>query len=147
VLPLIFIIALGSDYTIHLLWSHRIVGDLREVFRTVGKAILFSFVTTLGPFIIFTGIQDLSVRKTMVATAIAIVFIFITTILTVPAVYKVEARKRDEDSEDGDDEEDEERPPEPPMYVAPQPSPEQPLLAVRRPKRTRDEDRRPGHAS
>lgn len=119
VLPLIFIIALGTDYTVHLLWSNRVVGDLREVFRTVGKAILFSFVTTLGPFVIFIGIQDLSVRKTMLATTIAIFFIFVVTILTVPAMYPVSGKE----------------PPEPEAtYEVDVPDDEPELVAVKRPK-------------
>lgn len=121
VLPLIFIIALGTDYTVHLLWSNRVVGDLREVFRTVGKAILFSFLTTLGPFVIFIGIQDLSVRKTMLATAIAIFFIFVITILTVPALYPVRAREPPE-------------PKEPTEVDVPQEPEEPKLVAVKRPK-------------
>ena len=95
VLPLIFISAVGTDYAVHMCWSIRQVGNAWEVFQTTGKAILFSFVTALGPFLIFTGIQDLSVRKTMVATALAIVLIFIVTILTIPAFYP--PRKDDEE--------------------------------------------------
>lgn len=91
VIPVVFIIALGSDYTIHLIWSFRRVGSVREVFRTTGKAILFSWVTTIGPFLIFVGIQDLSVRKTMVATALAITIIFVATLLIVPIFYPPES--------------------------------------------------------
>jgi predicted RND superfamily exporter protein len=95
VLPLIFIISLGTDYVIHLLWSFRVVGDNREVLRTVGKAILFSFITTVVPFIIFMGIQDLSVRKTMLATTLAIGLIFTVTLLVVPALYKIKGAGED----------------------------------------------------
>ncbi len=91
VIPIVFIIALGSDYTVHLIWSFKKVGSVREVFRTTGKAILFSWVTTIGPFLIFIGIQDLSVRKTMVATALAITIIFVATLLIVPIFYPPES--------------------------------------------------------
>lgn len=89
VIPTIFIISLGTDYTVHLIWSFIKVGNVREVFRTTGKAIFFSWVTTIGPFLIFTGIQDLSVRKTMIATALAITIIFLATLLIVPIFYPV----------------------------------------------------------
>lgn len=92
VIPVVFIIALGSDYTVHLIWSFTRVGSVREVFRTTGKAILFSWVTTIGPFLIFVGIQDLSVRKTMVATALAITIVFVATMLIVPVFYPPEAK-------------------------------------------------------
>jgi hypothetical protein len=61
--------------------------------RTTGKAILFSWVTTIGPFLIFVGIQDLSVRKTMVATALAITIIFVATLLIVPIFYPPEPKE------------------------------------------------------
>jgi predicted RND superfamily exporter protein len=92
VIPIVFIISLGTDYTVHLIWSFKKVGSVREVFRTTGKAILFSWVTTIGPFLIFIGIQDLSVRKTMVATALAITIIFLATLLIVPIFYPPERK-------------------------------------------------------
>lgn len=94
VIPIIFIIALGSDYAIHLVWSIIQVGNTREVFRTTGKAIFFSWLTTAGPFVIFVGIQDLSVRKTMIATVLAVTIIFVVTMLTIPAFYKVGGRPK-----------------------------------------------------
>lgn len=94
VIPVVFIIALGSDYTVHLIWSFKMVGNIREVYRTTGKAILFSWVTTIGPFLIFVGIQDLSVRKTMVATALAITIIFVASLLIVPIFYPPEPKRR-----------------------------------------------------
>ena len=93
VIPLVFIIALGSDYSVHMIWSFYRVGNVREVFRTTGKAILFSWVTTVGPFLIFIGIQDLSVRKTMIATALAITIIFVVTMLVIPSFYPLLGRR------------------------------------------------------
>jgi predicted RND superfamily exporter protein len=93
VIPTIFILALGTDYSIHLIWSIFRVGEPREVFASTGKSILFSWMTTVGPFLIFTGIQDLSVRKTMIATALAVTIIFVVTMLVVPSLYPL-ARRR-----------------------------------------------------
>jgi len=92
VLPLIFISAIGTDYAVHLVWSIKQTGDAREVWRTTGKAILFSWITTVGPYLIFVGIQDLSVRKTMVATVLAITIIFIVTLLVIPSLYRVRGK-------------------------------------------------------
>ncbi|MBI2077001.1 MAG: MMPL family transporter [Euryarchaeota archaeon] len=93
VIPIVFIIALGTDYSVHLIWSFKRAGNVREVFRTTGKSILFSWLTTIGPFLIFVFIQDLSVRKTMLATALAITIIFFVTIMTVPVFYPLEPRE------------------------------------------------------
>lgn len=93
VLPLIFISAIGTDYAVHLVWSIKRVGDAREVWRTTGKAILFSWITTVGPYIIFVRIQDLSVRKTMIATVVAITIIFIVTLLVIPSFYRVRSAR------------------------------------------------------
>ncbi|HLE47923.1 MAG TPA: hypothetical protein VI818_06465, partial [Candidatus Thermoplasmatota archaeon] len=98
VIPIVFIIALGSDYTVHLIWSFKRAGSVREVFRTTGKSILFSWLTTMGPFVIFVFIQDLSVRKTMLATALAITIIFFVTMMTVPVFYPLEAKSRPPES-------------------------------------------------
>lgn len=114
VIPIVFIISLGSDYAVHLIHSIRKVGNVREVFRTTGKSILFSWITTIGPFIIFIGIQDLSVRKTMIATALAITIIFVVTMMTVPVFYRVEPKT-------------------PPAAPTPPPVPV-PLVARKRPK-------------
>lgn len=121
VLPLIFISAIGTDYAVHMAWAIREVGDAREVFRTTGKAVLFSWMSTAVPFAIFMYIQDLAVRKTMIANVIAITLIFLCTMLVVPAFYPVQA---------------ESRPPVSSMTApaAPPPTRPAPLTAVRRAK-------------
>ncbi|HLE96156.1 MAG TPA: hypothetical protein VI997_02195, partial [Candidatus Thermoplasmatota archaeon] len=86
-LPIIFISAIGSDYALHLATSVRGSKDLLETFRTTGKAILFSFVTTFGAFLIYTQVSNLAVRRTMIATTIATVIIFAATLLIVPMMY------------------------------------------------------------
>lgn len=99
VLPLIFISAVGTDYAVHLVWAIKQVGDATEVWQTTGKAIFFSWVTTIGPFIIFVFIQDLSVRKTMIATVLAISIIFVCTLLVIPSFYPLHKKKRDGEGE------------------------------------------------
>lgn len=119
VIPIVFIICLGTDYTVHLIWSTKRTQQVRQVFLTTGKSIFFSWITTVGPFLIFIGIQDLSVRKTMLATALAITIIFVVTMLVVPSFYPVE-----------------ERPVARPVPPLPQHAPTVPaLVAVKRPKR------------
>lgn len=87
-LPLVFIYAIGSDYGLHLALGAKASGSMEETFRTTGKAVLFSAVILTGAFLIFTGMSNLAVRRTMLATAAAIVVMFIVTMLLVPALYK-----------------------------------------------------------
>ncbi|HWG89677.1 MAG TPA: MMPL family transporter [Candidatus Thermoplasmatota archaeon] len=93
-LPLIFIFAIGSDYGLHLALSCEESKDPEETFLTTGKAILFSAITTLGAFLIFTQMSNVAVRRTMIATSLAICVIFFTTMLLVPLFYPVKKRKR-----------------------------------------------------
>lgn len=124
VLPLIFISAIGTDYAVHLVWTTRQVGNAREVWRTTGKAILFSWITTMGPFLIFTQIQDLSVRRTMLATVLAVVLIFLCTLLIIPLFFPVGRRE-------GDPVAVHEAPPAPTIHPAPTA-----VVAIKRPKPT-----------
>lgn len=90
-LPLVFIYAIGSDYGLHLALSAKSSGSMPETFRTTGKAVLFSGIILFGAFLIFTGISNLAVRRTMLATAAAIVVMFVVTMLLVPALYRPKA--------------------------------------------------------
>lgn len=87
-LPLVFIYAIGSDYGLHLALSAKASGSMEDTFRTTGKAVLFSAIILFGAFLIFTGMSNLAVRRTMIGTAAAIVVMFVTTMLVVPALYK-----------------------------------------------------------
>lgn len=90
-MPLVFIYCIGSDYALHLaLDLHR--GDtLRRTFSTVGKAVLFSAATDLGAFALFVPMENLMMRKSMLATTLAILVIFALTLLTVPLFYRRQA--------------------------------------------------------
>lgn len=87
-LPLVFIYAIGSDYGLHLALSAKESGSMEETFRTTGKSVLFSAIILFGAFMIFTGISNLAVQRTMLGTAAAIVVMFVVTALLVPALYK-----------------------------------------------------------
>ncbi|HUR26070.1 MAG TPA: MMPL family transporter, partial [Candidatus Thermoplasmatota archaeon] len=90
VLPMAFIIAIGTDYGIHFMWNIKQTGDAREVFESTGKAVLFSAITTTGAFTFFIAVQNVAVSRTMFATMLAFVVIFVVTLLTIPAFFKVE---------------------------------------------------------
>lgn len=86
-LPLVFIMSIGSDYAVHLVWGMEKVKDANRVWGTVGRAIFASAITTLGSFALFTPMRNLMMRSSMIATAIAIAMIFIVTILVIPLFY------------------------------------------------------------
>ena len=97
-LPLVFIFCMGSDYALHLAMRCRRTKDTFATFEGVGKGVLYSFLTTWGSFLVFTQISDLAGRRGMVATAIAIAVVFVTTLLVVPVFYPVkkqQAKARD----------------------------------------------------
>jgi predicted RND superfamily exporter protein len=101
-LPIAFIIAVGTDYALHFMWNIKQTGNPREVFESTGKAVLFSFVTTSGAFVFFIFLQNVAVSRTMIATTIAFVVIFIVTMLSIPSFFKVRERgwRPDEPTED-----------------------------------------------
>lgn len=88
-LPLAFIVAIGTDYGVHFMWNIKQTGDAREVFGGTGKAVLFSAITTTGAFMFFILVQNVAVSRTMIATTLAFVVIFVATILTVPVFFRV----------------------------------------------------------
>ena len=88
-LPIAFIVAIGTDYALHFMWNIKQTGNPREVFESTGKAVLFSFLTTTGAFTFFIYLQNVAVSRTMIATTIAFFVIFVVTMLTVPAFFKV----------------------------------------------------------
>jgi predicted RND superfamily exporter protein len=89
VLPMAFIIAIGTDYGIHFMWNIKQTGNAREVFESTGKAVLFSAITVTGAFMFFILVQDVAVSRTMVATALSFVVIFVVTLITVPIFFRV----------------------------------------------------------
>jgi uncharacterized protein len=93
-LPMAFIIAIGTDYAIHLMWNIRRTGDPRAIFATTGKAVLFSTLTTICAFAVFILVQNVAVARTMVATTVAFAVIFAVTLLVVPVFFPVAGKTR-----------------------------------------------------
>ncbi len=86
-LPLVFIMAIGSDDAIHLIWNMEQTNDRARVYRFVGKAVTLTTVTTLAAFIIFSFQTDLLVKRTLLATAVAVVVMWLSTVAVVPLFY------------------------------------------------------------
>ncbi len=86
-LPMVFIMAIGSDDAIHLIWNMEQTRDRNRVYRFVGKAVLLTSVTTLVAFSIFSLQTDLLVRRTLLATAVSVVVMWLATMLVVPCFY------------------------------------------------------------
>jgi predicted RND superfamily exporter protein len=95
-LPLVFVFNIGSDYAIHMIWNIRQVGDVDQVFSSVGKAIFFSALTDIGAFLLFTswipglsGIRNLPAQEAIEATVLAIAIIFFGTVIIAALFYDV----------------------------------------------------------
>ncbi len=86
-LPMAFIMSIGSDYAVHLAWNLERAARADHVFATTGKSVMFSAVTDGGAFLIFTGMQYLLMQRAMVATSLAIGVIFAATVLVIPLFY------------------------------------------------------------
>jgi predicted RND superfamily exporter protein len=86
-LPAVFITSIGADYAIHMTWNLIKNPDRDEVYGVVGKAVLFSAITDIGAFAIFTQTQNVAASEAMVATVIAIAVMFVVTILVMPIFY------------------------------------------------------------
>lgn len=93
-LPMAFIVAIGTDYAIHFMWNIRQTKDPRKVFESTGKAILFSTITTTVAFSVFVFLQNVAVRRTMIATTFSFLVIFVVTLLVVPVFFRVQAKGR-----------------------------------------------------
>jgi predicted RND superfamily exporter protein len=88
IFPLVFIVSIGSDFAVHLVWNVWQRGDEHKVYATTGKAILFSALTAAGVFLVFTLMYLVSVTQIMSALVIAIIATFVCTVLTVPLFLK-----------------------------------------------------------
>ncbi len=95
-LPAVFITSIGSDYAIHMTWNLINNPDREEVYGVVGKAVLFSAITDIGAFAIFTQTQNVAASKAMVATVLAIGVMFLVTVLVVPLFYPLDPAEADE---------------------------------------------------
>jgi predicted RND superfamily exporter protein len=92
--PLIFIVCIGSDYGLHLCWRLSRREPPERVYRTTGKAILFSAATDGGVFALFVLIRLVSASQVMEAVALAVLAVFVATTILVPAAYGAPPRGR-----------------------------------------------------
>ncbi len=86
-IPIAFITSLGSDYAVHLTWNLEKQPDAKFVFRTVGKAIVYSGFTTAVSFWIFTRGAIRGSYEMFEAAVIAIILMTVVTLICVPLFY------------------------------------------------------------
>ncbi len=87
-LSLIFITSIGSDYAAYLVYKFRDTNDLQGTLRTTGRAVLFSAMTDAGAFFIFSMTRVRSGGDMLLGAALAIVAIFLATLLIVPGLLR-----------------------------------------------------------
>lgn len=88
-IPIAFITSLGSDYAVHMIMNFERTGDRPWVYRTVGKAILYSAFTTGGAFLLFTRGAIRGSWEMFEASVAAIVIITVATLLAMPLIYRL----------------------------------------------------------
>lgn len=86
-LPMVFIMAIGTDDAVHLIWNMELSEDRNKVYRFVGKAVLLTSITTFVAFGLFAQQTDLLVTRTLLATAAAVMVMWLATMLIVPLFY------------------------------------------------------------
>ncbi len=96
-LPLVFIMAIGTDDAVHLIWNMERTHDRRRVYRFVGQAVLLTSVTTFVAFSIFSRQTDVLVTRTLLATAMAVILMWVATMMVVPLFYPVPEAAVDRD--------------------------------------------------
>jgi predicted RND superfamily exporter protein len=87
-IPTSFITSIGSDYAVHLAYAMHQGERPREVFRTVGKGVVFSASTALISFLIFSRGAIRGSYEMFVACVAAIIIITTLTFLAVPLFYR-----------------------------------------------------------
>ncbi|MGB0653187.1 MAG: efflux RND transporter permease subunit [Thermoplasmatota archaeon] len=86
-LPIVFIMAIGSDDAIHLIWNMEQSSDRAKVYRFVGQAVFLTSITTFIAFGIFSRQTDILVTRTLMATAVAVLLMWLATMLVIPLFY------------------------------------------------------------
>ncbi len=85
-LSLIFITSIGSDYAAYLVYKFRDTGDWHGTLSITGRAVLFSAMTDAGAFLVFSMTRVRSGGDMLLGAALAIVAIFLATLLIVPGL-------------------------------------------------------------
>ncbi|MGB0653563.1 MAG: MMPL family transporter [Thermoplasmatota archaeon] len=86
-IPIAFITSLGSDYAVHLTWNLEKQSSPTFVFRTVGKAVVYSAFTTAVAFFIFTRGAIRGSYEMFQAAVIAIIIMAFLTLACIPLYY------------------------------------------------------------
>jgi len=93
--PLVFVVCIGSDYGLHLLFRFRLEGrggdSTHRVWRTTGRAIVLAAVTDAIAFLLFSPMELVSVSQVMIAVALAVAAVFVTTLVVVPILTRRDA--------------------------------------------------------
>lgn len=92
-LSLIFITSIGSDYAAYLVYKFRDTGDWVGTLQSTGRAVLFSAVTDAGAFLVFSFTRVRSGGDMLLGAALAIVAIFVATLLIVPPLLGAGGRR------------------------------------------------------
>lgn len=101
-LPLVFAVAIGSDYALHLLCRQRDLERrgrrhgadvLREVWGTTGRAVLVAAFTDAGVFLIYSRMELVSGAMVLRAVAVAVVAVLLCTLLVLPGIASPRPRR------------------------------------------------------
>ena len=84
IFPVVFIVSIGSDYAVHLVWGVQKTGDAAGVYGATGKAVLFSALTSSSVFFLFATTYLVSVTQVMLSVGLAVVATLVGTVLLVP---------------------------------------------------------------
>ena len=102
IFPLVFMVSAGSDYAVHLVWGLEVRARERtgraEVYATVGKAVLYSALTSAAVFGVFASSYLVSVSQVMLAVVLVVVTTLLCTVLSVPLVMRGAGSSSREDS-------------------------------------------------
>jgi hypothetical protein len=85
--PLVFVVCVGSDFAVHLVWRLSRGESRPLVWRSTGRAIGLSAATTGLVFALFSNMRLVSAAQVMEAVALAVVAVLFATVLLVPAIY------------------------------------------------------------
>lgn len=86
VVPVVMIAAIGSDYALHLRYGLTDRGS--AAWNTVGRAVVYSALTDIGAFLIFTRMRYGILADATLATAMALAATLLMTLLLVPALTR-----------------------------------------------------------
>lgn len=84
VVPVVMVAAIGSDYALHLRYDLRAEGI--AAWDTIGRAVVFSAITDIGAFLIFSRMRYGLLADATTATAVALALTLLSTLILVPSL-------------------------------------------------------------